>query len=395
MNKILLQLFLLLLITSCSLKPGRGVNNKTTDIINLDKEIELFMLKWKISGGTVAVVKEDKLLYSKAFGTADKNTLMTTSTNLKIASLSKPITAIAIMKLVEQGKLDLDDKIFGNDGILNDPTYSKIFDQRVYEITVRHLLQHTSGWDRNHSPEGDPMFNSINIAHSMGRLGHADKYSIIEHMLKKELDFEPGSKYAYSNFGYNVLGRIIEKISGASYEEFVRINIFMPLEMKHMQLAKNSEYAQNVTNSPFFINIEAMDSHGGWKASSADLAKILASMVPGSKYQMLQTETLKEMLQGSDANPNYGLGWCTNSKGNCWHTGSLDECSTFMATLKTGVCAVALFNVRPDDPTYFAELDQLIWTGMKKVKVWPKNDLFREDNIAHRVQTLEQLQFQF
>jgi CubicO group peptidase (beta-lactamase class C family) len=373
-----------LLLTSCYVKPGRGLNNKTTDINNLDEEIEAFMSKWKIKGGTIALVKDDKLIYSNAYGSTLDNAPMTKFSGLRIASLSKPITAIAVMKLVEQGKLSLDSKVFGNEGILNDSTYLKIFDSRAYEITVRQLLQHTAGWDRDVSPEGDPMFNSANIGKAMGKVGYAVKNTIIQYMLTKTLDFDPGTRYAYSNLGYNILGRVIEKTSGMNYEDFVRKHIFLPLDMKHMQLAKNDE--PHASLLPWTFDIEAMDSHGGWKASSTDLAKILASMVPGSKYQILETESIAEMLKGSDVNPSYGLGWCVNAKGNCWHTGSLNECSTFMARLKTGVCAVLVFNGRPDDPDYFAELDKLVWNGLKKVKVLPTKDRFIEDKIAFKLQ---------
>jgi len=144
-----------------------------------------------------------------------------------------------------------------------------------------------------------------------------------------------------------------------------------------MVLAKNDEYPEfNSTSS--FINIEAMDSHGGWKATAKDLAKLLVAIGPGSDYHLLHKESIELMCKGSEANPNYGLGWFLNSKGSCWHTGSLNNCSTFMARLSTGVCAVVLFNARPDDPEYFKELDSVIWKGVKNIKAWPSTDEFIE-----------------
>src|SRR5262249_30274495 len=137
----------------------------------------------------------------------------------RIASLSKFITATAVLTLVEQGKLDLDARAFALIPQLT-PLPGAVMDPRLPTITVRQLLQHTGGWDSSLS--GDPMFNSTAIALAAGTAPPASAETVVRYMLGRPLDFAPGTRYAYSNFGYNVLGRIIERVSGQSYAAFVQ-----------------------------------------------------------------------------------------------------------------------------------------------------------------------------
>src|ERR1043166_8110560 len=122
-----------------------------------DSVVNAFMKKWKIPGGSVAVAREGKIVYSRGFGFVDENKNQTAGTNnlYRIASVSKPVTALAIMKLVEDGKLSLSDKVFGKSALLgNDYYLSVVSDPRIYSITVEQLLEHTSGWDRNVACDG-------------------------------------------------------------------------------------------------------------------------------------------------------------------------------------------------------------------------------------------------
>jgi CubicO group peptidase (beta-lactamase class C family) len=201
------------------------------ELETVDEDFITFMQKWNIPGGSAALVKDGRLVYSRAFGYAESNITTKPSHLFRIASLSKPITSIAVMKLIQEGKLHMEDEIFGTKGILNDSIYLNIPDPRVLQITLKELLQHSGGWDRETSPLGDPMFNPDGIAQAMNIAAPADQISIIRYVLQKSLDFTPGTAYAYSNFGYNVLGRVIEKVTGELYEEYVKNNILYPLQI--------------------------------------------------------------------------------------------------------------------------------------------------------------------
>ena len=266
------------------------------ELVNFDAAMEQLLDDYNVPGGQLAITREGKLVYSRGFGYADTatQTLVQPDHLFRIASVSKPVTSIAVMKLVENGLVELNDTVFGANGILNDAIYQDILDPRVKDITVAQLLRHEGGWNRDVS--GDPMFNAYNIAIAMGVPSPPDASTVIRYIISETmLDFTPGTDYNYSNLGYAVLGRVIEKITGQDYDDYVRNEILLPLGITNMQLAHNLPANQapnevtyynyagaplansvydNVTPVPTpygGFNIEAMDAHGGWLSSAEDL----------------------------------------------------------------------------------------------------------------------------
>ena len=202
----------------------------------IDSTIISFQNKWKIPGISVAIAKDGRLIYAKGFGYADtlKKEPVTPNSLFRIASCSKTITALGIVKLVDENKLYLNDKVFGNDGILNDSLYRNIADDRVYAITVRNLLQHTSGLtDLDIIGENDASY-ALNLPIPAG------KEENIKYMLLQRLDFSPSTEYKYSNFNYLFLGEIINKISGKSYEDYIQSEILKPIGAKTTFRAKST-----------------------------------------------------------------------------------------------------------------------------------------------------------
>lgn len=184
---------------------------------NLEAEIDaIFKQAYPIHGpgATVLIAKDDKVVYRKAFGMAnlELNVAMTPENVLQLGSITKQFTAVAILMLMEQGKLSL-----------QDPLSNFIADfPRGDEITLHHLLNHTSGIKSyNTLPDfGTQMRLDLAPEEMIGRFKHLP------------LDFNPGEKYAYSNSGYFLLGYIIAQRSGMPYEDFIQTNIFDPLGMK-------------------------------------------------------------------------------------------------------------------------------------------------------------------
>ena len=178
-----------------------------------------------------------KTVFARGYGYADvaSGDPVRPESLFRIASISKPVTAVAILQLVEAGKLKLEDKW------LNILDYSKeiealgeVFDVRLRDITIGQLLEHRGGWDRGKS--FDAMFQSVRFAKQQGVEPPAAAATVIEAMLSVRLDFDPGERYAYSNLGYCILGRVIEKLSGKGYEEYVRQNVLAPLGATTMRL---------------------------------------------------------------------------------------------------------------------------------------------------------------
>ena len=152
------------------------INNNDSELditLKFDRIIRKFMQKWEIKGASFALMKDDRLIYSKGYGFADEeeNVPMDVMHVFRIASISKLITAVAIMKLQEEGKLTLQDRVFGPEGILNDTIFSDIKDPRTTKITVENLLRHQGGFSIAY---GDPMFCQENAGTSSCRSEYDD-----------------------------------------------------------------------------------------------------------------------------------------------------------------------------------------------------------------------------
>ena len=212
----------------------------------LDSLMLEFLQDNHYEGATIGVARDDKLVYAQGYGETQSGTQMKPATLLPISSISKTITAVAILKMVEHGWVRLTDPVFGPQGILKQLSYwSTEPNPGICGITVQHLLHHTAGWSQHRRGVYDPMMNSVYLAQGINvvnisqelnlenPLTHSD---IITFMLSQPLDNMPGIKYEYSNFGYCILGRIIEEISGLSYRRFVTDEILTPLGMWHTRI---------------------------------------------------------------------------------------------------------------------------------------------------------------
>ena len=395
--------------------PFRRKSSETTHRFeNYDQSMASFMEKHRVPGVAIAVTHGGKVVFSKGYGYADvaRDAIVNPESLFRIASISKPITAVAVLQLHERGKLELDDLVFKLLGM--DDVFSEMdgIDPRLAKVTVLHLLQHRGGWDRNAS--FDPMFKSVSFAEQLGLDAPADQQAVIQAMLKTKLDFAPGERYAYSNFGYCLLGRLIEKISGQSYEAYVKENVLDPIGAHQMRLGKTrlefrsegevryyhpgsgtsvfqSDLRQQVPHPYGAWNLEAMDSHGGWLASATDLARFAAAFDDPSKCPILSEKSIGLMHQrppgaagyqqdGSEKPVYYSLGWSNrvlrDGKLNHWHTGSLPGTASILIRRHDGKNFVALLNARvsPASGHLGREIDQLLHKMANDVQDWPESN---------------------
>ncbi|MCY7358481.1 MAG: serine hydrolase [Rudanella sp.] len=345
---------------------------------SVDQAVGNFMAKYGVQGVSIALVKDDRLVYVKGYGLADKATNTKTRPDhlFRLASISKSITSVAIFKLIEEGKLSLDAKVFGKNALLGLDYGTQPYGKNVELITVHNLLQHTAGGWNNQ--QNDPMFFPTWIEYSQGEL-------VSTVLNSRPLITTPGSVYDYSNFGYLVLGRIVEKVSGKTYRNYVRETILNPAGISTMDIAGDTE-AERIPNevtyydagfSPYAMKVRRMDAHGGWAASATDLARLLVRVNGFSgKPDLLKATSISQMTAPSSANTNYGCGWQVNTSNNWWHTGSLPGTSTIWVRTSTGFGWVVLVNQRSDDTNYFKDLDALMWNGIQGISQWPTQDLF-------------------
>lgn len=360
--------------------------NSTLESAAFDRLMQEFVREHAIPGVAVAVARQkddgaSEVVLTKGYGYADLANLEKTSANhlYRIASISKPITAIAILKLIEAGKFGLDDTIVDLLQLQDNlNALGEEADGRWKKITVRHLLQHRGGWDRDKS--FDAMFQSVRFAREQNVDAPADPSVIIQSMLKQKLDFDPGERYAYSNFGYCLLGRLIERKTNDSYEKYVQDAVLNPIGIEDMRLGRTrwegraekevryyqpgkgrsvfqSDLRQSVPLPYGAWNLEAMDAHGGWLASAEDLVRLAMCFDDLNHCPLLTADSIKIMFErptesktGDDPNFYYSLGWMNrtaNDKGvNRWHTGSLDGTATIMIRRYDGWSMAALINTR-------------------------------------------------
>jgi N-acyl-D-amino-acid deacylase len=239
-----------------------------------------FMRKYEIQAGVLAVSKDGRLVLERGYGWADQARTKPTPPDalMRIASVAKPITRAAVLKLIREGKIAYDTKAFHLLGI--EPPGGKAADERIYKITVKNLLEHRGGWDRAQAAEADPMFQMPRVREDL-KLGRPPTpRDVVRWMMGKPLQFEPGEREAYSNFGYCVLGRVIGKASGKTYEQYVTQEILRPAGATTVRISRDRaadrdgrEVWYPVGDGEF--STEVMDAHGGLAASAGDLCRFM------------------------------------------------------------------------------------------------------------------------
>ncbi len=367
----------------------------------IDAYMEKFRTDNSLKGISVAIVKDEKLVFAKGYGFADEEAgIQVTPGHLfRLASVSKLITAVAIMKLVENSKISLGSKVFGKDGILSDEQFCHIKDKRLEKITVRNLLNHSGGWTQNY---GDLAFLPKAVARGVGESLPVNIDSYIKFVTTHKVHFEPGSRSSYSNLGYLILGKVISKVSGMDYESFVKKEVLEQAGIVDMNLG-NSFLEQALPNEVRYYQpsdgepIESFDgsgrlllktyggndihllgSAGGWLASALDLMKLMVVIDNNPKIKdILSPESIREMTQ-VDPTGLDPLGWrTTNENGEWWRTGTLPGTSALIKRQANGISWVILTNTSNyKGPRLAVEMDRVMSRILLKVDRWPNYDLF-------------------
>jgi CubicO group peptidase (beta-lactamase class C family) len=313
-----------------------------------------------------------------------------------VASVSKLITAAGIMKLTEQGKLSLEDRVFGPDGILNEPPFDFYVDKKVEDIKVVHLLNHSGGWTNRW---GDPMFIPHAVARGLNKELPVDAEDIIQFMLGKRLHFKPGTMSSYSNLGYAILGEVIEKASGEEYEKFIKTNILYPLgifdmrlggsylteraelEVKYYEpsdsyLVKDHKSDSKVRRSYGGNDVKTLGPAGGWLASSTDLLKFMLA-IDGMNIpdDILSNESIEKMTTPQKAYLD-PIGW-RGVKSHSWYrTGTLAGTSALMVRRDDGISYVVLFNSSTwKGPMLSTDIRRMMDRAISKMPEWPEYNL--------------------
>lgn len=283
---------------------------------SIDGFIDVELPSSGVPGVAYAVVSDTEVT-SAARGVLDtaSDAEMTPDTAFLIGSISKSFTALAVMQLVEAGSVDLDAEV---------SRYLPVFsDSPGSSITVRQLLSHTSGYST-----------------LQGNRSHADATGDrdeLEHRVSEAATIvpahAPGSTWEYSNLNYQILGRLIEVVSGDEYQTYVETNILQPIGMEHSFVSDGEVHGEMATGHlPWFGTKRPLPRHetsrgtapqGGVIASANDLALYMQTMLSGEDDVLSAEGKAAMMRPASETSPSYGLGWFVDPEsGQVWHGGT-------------------------------------------------------------------------
>jgi N-acyl-D-amino-acid deacylase len=367
----------------------------------LDEAMLDVMDRHGIPGAAFAFAREGKLLLAKGYGWANvaSGAPSDPETLFGLASLTKPITAVATLKLVEQGKLGLDDAVFGILNEIRAPRGARV-DPRLRDVTVRQCLNHSGGWDRG--VRGDPANWEPQICRAYGVRAPLSSRQFLEFMAGQPLDFIPGTQQIYSNVGYVILGEIIAKLSSQSYERYAAEQVLKPMGIKRAGLhGFDGKYiageavrclAGTLIALPAIL-LPMINAAGGWSASVVDIVRFLTNLdgsrgtpVLGEKMRKVMLEQPPSPLKPRDNGTWFGLGWDSvvvkDKTFGYYKEGSFQGMRTFMKRLPSGVNWALLYNASmefdPQDTRVAGHVAQEVHQIVEANTKYPDIDLFKD-----------------
>jgi len=333
---------------------------------DLDKLIYNFKEKYSIPGISIAISKtqESRIVYRSGIGFAiEENQVRVKPDHLfRLASASKQFTSLCIMKLVQAGKLTIDSKVFGPGGIL-ESDFSNI-SVKAAKVTVRNLLEHTTGW----TSDPDPMFTGSFAGQTLTQR--------INYMLTST-QAEPSTKFSYYNMGFGTLGKVIEKLSGKTYEVYLK-EVLAEAGITDIHVGGNKSqrrtnevvyYSQDGSNG-YANDMQVIAAAGGVIASPEQMLKMLYAIDGRSNIpDILTPEIRTAMLTPSKVYDRYALGWRTNHSyfPNSWYHGGNLSGTAVLWVMGPEINCVVLCNSRSNiggfDDELFGVLRDLINTA--------------------------------
>src|SRR5580698_1791707 len=346
------------------LLPAQGAKVSADERAKLEAAVSRFMAANSIPGLSVAVVENGEQIWSAGFGMADLENFVpaTAETLYRLASVSKPLTAVGAMELWERGKLDLDVPV---------QKYCPAFPRKEAPITTREVLGHLAGI-RHYKSEAEDDPEVYNVRHFDDPITAGLKFFAQDPLVSK-----PGTQFHYSTHGYTLVGCVMEGASGEKYVPFMQANVFLPAGMAQTQV--DDRYAIILHRTRFYqkdkagkiVNADFLDSSykipgGGWLSSAQDMAKFEAAVLNDRLLRRATRDVMWTPLKPSNGSADtYALGWGSAVDGGIakvGHTGGQQGTSTAILLApdqRAGV--VVLINLEEADADALAkELLQIV-----------------------------------
>lgn len=369
----------------------------------MDSIMQRYLKRWEIHGAQLAISRHDSLLYARGFGYADKDRKipMEPSYIMRMASVSKLVTATGIMKLRDMGKIRLSDKVFGPKGILNDTFYvNSIRDKRYFDITVEQLLRHKAGFT-NYA--GDAIFSTRYIMQQNRLTTPPDHRTLLRIVLRRHLGYTPGTAQRYCNIGYTLLSLIIEKRTGMSYNNFMQRYVLNPAGCYDFHIAGNYLKDRRPNETVYYMHSSSVPvpefnnsgrmvvrcygendittalGAGAWLASAAELCRLVAS-IDGDRIvpDVISPQAVKLMTQEMPDH-QFSLGWNFTPRNRPWiRTGSLVGTSALVLRYPDGECWVFITNTSTWKGHKFSQDTMALFEKLRKRfgSKMPKRNMF-------------------
>ncbi|WP_372790409.1 serine hydrolase [Paraconexibacter sp.] len=378
---------------------------RAQDLATIRGTVGAFLKKADVAGLSVAIAKDGRLLYAAGLGLADRDnkTSLDVHHRLRIGSISKSITAVAVYKIIEEGRLPggMGRRVFGPGGILSDvPVPASM--KPLEDATIGQFLSHTAGLPGQNS--GYNVNDPIDCA--AGNLNQRIAFELDQHakassaMGRPPLLGAPGEREDYSNFSHIVAEAVIERIVKAPYETYVRARVFAPSGIKAPRLFKIGAYDPKRGESKHYTNTGAMHEWptslsceskppgtgaGGWAMSALDLLRWFVSVDGRPEREILSPISIEDMLTRSTlANgqeTGYGRSWILDDRDWCGttapithgHNGGLTGAFSNLFQLDSGYSLAVIGNQTAK--TCDAESVGRLVSVLDKID-WPEHDLF-------------------
>ena len=358
-------------VTASAGSVSASVEVRVHDFAKLLRE---FAEEHSIGAAALGIMKDGEIVYDGAVGHMDeeRQSPIVENVTMRIASVSKPITAAAVHKLAGDGMLDLDDRVFDlgqtGGGLLRLDPFPRLGDERLAEITVLDLLRHRGGWDRGTA--GDLSFRDVEIAQAMGISSPPGRENTVRYILGQPLQFDPGSRRAYANIGYLVLGLIVEEVSGEDYMTYALENIFDPLGVPRGDVVQGRTFPGDRSDREPWYDSAGMRcrnvfdpsgpavgcSEGGWDHEAiiavGGLVASTRALLAFADAYVVAGDDIGRPLAGRE-------GW--GSRWRWRHSGSLTGTNTLLRQGGDGISYAVLFNRRlpPSSDSSGAKLYEL------------------------------------
>ena len=393
----------------------------------LDEVMRRILASHEVPGAGLAIAHDGKLIVARGYGWADLEPRrpMEPTTPFDLASVSKSITAVGVLKLVEEGRLALDERAFERIGMLRAPPGRRI-DPRLREVTIRMLLNHSGGWSRKER-HGDPISYEERAHRELRVPLPVTAEQLIYYVNGERLDFDPGTEQVYSNYGFMVLGYLVEVVTGDGYARWVERNVLEPMGIRDVRMTplrrpeSGPEYLPGEAHRYRAGTVRALPgghtgptgAAGGWCASAVSMAKFLTAVDGTRTGRPFLDERLMQAMLARPEPPLevrkngswFGLGWDRVRGMRDWphedendrlaygKDGGVPGISTWIEHLPGGIDWVVLFNAsahpeaqpeRAERPSEAEEGNALqdaqkeVVGLLREVQAWPRGDLFEK-----------------